>query len=238
MTVLSNWKLNINVDDILRAQGADPATIRIRRPALIEFAEWALKEGLPLLEPKALFRQLRVERMRHERLELGDESTTFKQVLTGQLIVQHLGPAQEVIAILCTIGPGLEQVASDLMKTDPMLGWAMDGLGSTAVEALALEVCNYFEDQASKDGMQTSLPLSPGMIGWSVDDGQPQIFSLLESREIGVSMTSSSQMVPRKTLSMVIGLGRSMGKAGRTCDYCSLSETCKYQNHYANISSP
>ena len=237
MTVLRNWNLNLNADDILRAQGADPVTIRNRRPVLVEFAEWALKEGLPLLAPQVLFQQYPVKRMRHERLELDPQAVSIGQVLTGKLIAQHLGPAQKVIAILCTIGPALEETASELMKTDPMLGWALDSLGSSAVEALALEACNYFEAKASEEGMQTSLPLNPGMIGWPVEEGQPQIFSLLDAREIGVSLTSGGQMQPRKSLSMILGVGREMGKAGRTCDYCSLSETCKYQNHYASISS-
>jgi len=40
------------------------------------------------------------------------------------------------------------------------------------------------------------MPLNPGMIGWSVDIGQPEIFSLLDCEEIDVSLTDSYMMVP------------------------------------------
>jgi hypothetical protein len=40
-------------------------------------------------------------------------------------------------------------------------------------------------------------------------------------------------MIPRKSLSMVVGLGSDMERSGRACDYCSMQETCRYQDHYA-----
>jgi hypothetical protein len=73
------------------------------------------------------------------------------------------------------------------------------------------------------------------MIGWPIEQGQPQIFNLVDGSEAGISLTSSGQMVPRKTLSMVLGLGAKLGRSGRTCDFCSLNETCQYQNHYAPV---
>ena len=238
MPVLKNWNLSIGVDQVLRAIGADPQVLRSRRPALVKTAEWSLREGLPLLEPKVLYLQAAVKGFRHERLELDNPKGAGRNLfLKGPLIGQHLGPAEQVIVIVCTIGVSLENIASELMRTDPLWGWMMDGLGSAAVETLALEACNYFEDQAARNGMHTSLPLSPGMIGWPVEQGQPQIFSLVDGQDVGITLTSSDQMIPRKTLSMVLGVGANIGRGGRTCDYCSLSETCQYQNHYIPVQS-
>jgi hypothetical protein len=59
-----------------------------------------------------------------------------------------------------------------------MIALALDGVGSAAVEMLAIQACNYFEEKAKIDGLFTSMPLNPGMVGWPVDMGQPQIFSL------------------------------------------------------------
>lgn len=235
MAVLSKWKLNLTVDQVLRAQGAEPGSIRARRPALVQVAEWALVEGLPLLEPKVAYERYPVAGMRHEKLELDAlvQGPGVRPGLSGRLIAQHLGPARHVVALVCTLGPELEEVAAGLMETDPLLGWALDALGSAAVEALSLEVCNDFEAQAAASGLQTSLPLSPGMVGWPVEIGQPQIFSLVNAGEIGVTLTSSSFMTPRKSLSMVLGIGKDLDTGSRTCDFCSLNETCRYQNHYA-----
>ena len=238
MPILEEWKLSLDEGHILRAQGANPDILRKRRPALVEIAAWALKEGLPLLQPTVIYRKLAVQMLRHERLELAAGGEGAKRpYISGRLIGQHLGPAEQLVVMVCTLGSTLEDLASELMATDPLHGWALDSLGSAAVEALATSACNYFEAQAFGQGMQTSLPLSPGMIGWPVDQGQAQIFELLEAEQTRypsrhVRLTSSSQMIPRKSLSLVLGIGKHAGSASRTCDFCSMKETCRYQNHY------
>jgi hypothetical protein len=80
--------------------------------------------------------------------------------------------------------------------------------------------------------MEATIPLSPGMIGWPVSVGQSQIFSLMDARDVGVTLSSSTMMIPRKSLSMVLGFGAEINQRGRTCDYCHMRETCRYQDHY------
>ncbi len=80
--------------------------------------------------------------------------------------------------------------------------------------------------------MKGTIPLSPGMVGWPVEDGQTQIFSILDGQEIGVSLSPSFMMSPRKSLTMLIGFGEAILSQGSTCDYCSLRETCQYKEHY------
>jgi cobalamin-dependent methionine synthase I len=58
-------------------------------------------------------------------------------------------------------------------------------------------------------GLHTSIPLIPGMNGWPVDVGQPQIFTALDAAIIGVSLNENAQMIPRKSISMVVGIGKS-----------------------------
>ncbi len=227
MPISRDWDLHLDVDMVLRGQGADPAAVRARRPALVAIAQRALADGLPLLEPAVVYRELDVRGLRHERLDLGDGLN-----LAGPLIAQHLGAAQRVVVMVCTIGDVLERYVSEVLREDAPYGLALDGLGSMAVEALGVAACNRFEAQAAGQGLQVSVPLSPGMIGWPVDQGQPQVFRLVDAESIGVTLSSSSQMIPRKSTSMVLGIGRDMLQ-GRTCDFCSVREHCRYQDHYA-----
>jgi len=71
------------------------------------------------------------------------------------------------------------------------------------------------------------------MADWAVEVGQKQIFTLLDTEKIGLKLTSSSLMIPRKSVSMVVGLGPEVMKGAGTCAYCGLRETCRYQDHYA-----
>ena len=51
LSVLRNWELSIDVDRVLRAQGADPEVVRARQSAALGIAEQAISLGLGLLEP-------------------------------------------------------------------------------------------------------------------------------------------------------------------------------------------
>jgi hypothetical protein len=227
MPIWNTQDLEIDVDAVLRGQGADPGAIRARSPRLVDLAIRALEEGHQLLKPRTLYRELDVETLRHERLVLDGGST-----LSGGLISEHLGPADHVVLILCTVGEPLEVHAAEVSKDDIVYGLALDGVGSAAVEALANAACKYFEDQADEQGFQSSIPISPGMVGWPVEKGQPEIFEILEPAQINVHLTEYGLMMPRKSLTMVLGLGQTMNTAGRTCDYCAMRETCRYQDHY------
>ncbi len=70
------------------------------------------------------------------------------------------------------------------------------------------------------------------MIGWGVEEGQPLIFDLMDPAQIGVELTPYNLMIPRKPLSMIIGISPGIASGERICDYCSMRETCRYQNHY------
>ena len=227
MPLLENLDFEIDVDDVLRAQAANPEKIRQRSPYLVKLAENTLEEGYPLLQPMVLYDHLATESFKHETLKLVNGGS-----LHGQLIAQHLAPAEEVIVILSTVGFPLEERSTELVKTDPAAGLDLEGVGSVGVEALANAACNHFEKEALQKGKKTSIPLSPGMEGWPVDQGQAEVFALIDSKTIGVTLTPSHLMLPRKSLSMVIGIGKEILTQGTTCDYCSMKDTCRYQDHY------
>jgi hypothetical protein len=230
MEIIHDWDLQLDVDQVLLGQGAAPATIRARNPALVRAAEWALVEGLPLIQPVVQVHELAVEKVTHEKLKLDGGG-----VLSGSLVIQHLAGAQRIVVMLCTIGPQLEEVVSELIHSDAVLGLALDGVGTAAVETLATQASSLYEERARVLGWQTSIPLSPGMVGWEVDPGQRQVFALLDAPKVGVRLTSSYMMSPNKSLTLVLGMGENIATQGRTCDYCSLKETCRYQDHYLPV---
>jgi hypothetical protein len=239
MPLITQWEIFLEADHILRAQGADPEVIRWRKPALVRTAEWALKEGMPLLKPAALYIELPVKELRHERVYLDfPETNGQKRYLSGPLLANHLGPAERLAIAVCTVGEEVETVASELMPSDLLEGLALDAVGSAAAEALGNALCAFLETKAETEGLQATLPLSPGMIDWPVSEGQPQIFHLLENEHkkypgFQVRLTPDYVMHPRKSVSFVMGFGSQVNKQGKTCDFCAMKETCRYQNHYA-----
>lgn len=224
MSILREWNLSIDEDMVLRGQGADPSAVRRRRPALVAYAQEAIAEAMPLLEPAVAYRVLAVEGLQHERLLLAGGGR-----LTGPLVAEHLGGAERVVAMLCTVGRRLEEHAVDVSAQDPLRGLALDGVGSAAAEALATAACRHFEAQAASEGLYPTLPLNPGMLGWPVEQGQSELFALLDGAPAGITLTSSQMMIPRKSVSLVLGLRPERSPSARPCDYCHLRESCRYQ---------
>lgn len=232
MPVMREWELSIDADAILRTQGADPARLRSRHSSAVLVAEHALEVGLPLLEPAVVYQRFRVQGLRHERLLLDD-----RRSISGSLVAEHLCTATEVAVMVCTIGPGLEARASECFAGDPALGVAIDALGSAAVDALGAEMCGWIDSQAVAKGLQTTVPVGPGLIGWPVASGQRELFALVAPDQIGVTLTDGFMMQPHKSTSLVIGIGTEVKHDGDTCDYCSLKATCNYkgEHHRHNV---
>jgi hypothetical protein len=224
-------EFSITADDVMRGQGADPAILRQRSPKLAKVAERALSEGLEFVKPVAIYEKVKVKEVGHEKVLL--ENGT---VLKGPFASQHLSPAHSVVAILCTVGDAIDKHVSEVMNSDIVYGLALDGVGSAAVETLANAACRFIEDEAAGEGLQTTIPLSPGMVGWPVETGQSSLFEIFDGSQIGVKLTPHSMMAPRKSLSMVLGIGPEFGIKGTTCDYCTMRETCNYRSHYEEAS--
>jgi hypothetical protein len=237
MTILDHWEINLTDEDVLKAQGANPDTIIQRRPSLVENIREGMCIGSSLIDPKVLYEKYSVSRFVHQRLELKtNNSKNGKGYLSGELIAQHLAQSQEIIVMVCTIGDELDNMVSSLFKVNPVLAIALDGYGSAAVEKLSLLACNYCEKMAQKEGLFSTMPLNPGMIGWPLEVGQPEIFLLVDSEDINITLTESLMMMPNKSLSMVIGLGADKSVNTSSCDFCNLKGVCRYQDHYAKQS--
>ena len=185
MPVLRDWELALDADKVLWGQGADPALMRARRPKLVAIAEAAIEEGRPYLAPAVLYRRIAVAGLRHERLLLAEGG-----VLLGPLHRQPPGRSRRGDRRgRCTVGDAVTNVISERFQTDPVGALALEGVAGAAAEALAETVCRHFDASALAEGLQTSIPLNPGMIGWPLTEGQPQIFSLIDTCEIGVALT-------------------------------------------------
>jgi hypothetical protein len=217
--------LELDVDLVLRGQGADPASLRARRPGLVQTAEKALQLGRGLLSPLVLHKTLDVESFRHQRLVL--EGGFY---LEGKLIAEQIASASRVVVVVVTIGERLEKHISELYPNDPSLALALDGLGTAAVETLAVAACRHFGEQVEATGLHTSLPFSPGGEDWPLERGQQQIFRILQPDPALIRLMPSYQMVPRKSTSLVLGVGAAFDNTGSTCDFCSMKATCRYQH--------
>lgn len=226
MPLLANLPLDLTIDQVLLGQGIRPQTIRARRPRLVASAERALAEGLPLLAPRVVYEQLKILEVRHERILLENG-----HVLSGALVAGQLMSAQSVVVLLCTVGDAIEKLSLRYLESDPLHSLALYGVGSAAAEALSAAACRYFGQQAARQGLLTTVLLSPGLEGWPVERGQPEVFRILDAAAIGVELLPSFLMRPVKSTSLVVGIGKSIDTSSHICDFCSRRYACAFQDH-------
>ncbi len=227
-----DWARGVDADAVLRGQGADPDRIRRRSPRLVDLAESAAREGPALLSPRVDWRRLRVGSRDGERLLLEGGAE-----LSGPLVARRLSEARDVVAIVATIGGRLEKAVDAMSARDLPRALALDAFGTAAVEALAAAARRRVRDLAADEGLRATLPLGPGMTGWPLDPGQRQLFGLLGpsgAAPAGVRLRAGCMMEPRKSLSMVVGLGPDVFEGGRTCDLCAAAGRCRHRDPRAD----
>ena len=225
MPVIRDILLSLKTRDVLRRQGFRGQS-KIRPEIKILILELlASVESTHLLEPAAAYEI-------HPTTEMSQRqsSSECKAVVQVLSLPPLLAEAKELAAAVCTIGPKLENQATDYFsRGEPLRGVLLDGIGNAAVDSLTKEICKLITGEASSRGYQASSPISPGMPGLPIAE-QWHLLKLVPAGEIGVSLTASGIMVPRKSASMVIGIGPQMTTWTRAevCAHCSLRKTCPY----------
>jgi len=226
MPVIRDITITLDLKPVLHHQGmADKDT---SNPHILKVLESVIKEvnESGLLEPAIAYEIYRVKDMGHNSVSLSNGVEINKTQIP--LILPAI---KKLAVIVCTIGPGLEEKASELFRDNkPLKGLLLDGTGNAALDTLAEEACHFISQEVSKSGYQTSSPLSPGMPGLAMSE-QQKLVEMVPADEIGVGLTSLQEMTPRKSLSMVVGIGPEMATWTKAefCARCSLNKTCRYK---------
>jgi hypothetical protein len=188
----------------------------------------ALVEEGGILQPVMAYEVYPVAEITDSHLALGGTET----ILQGNLFPRLLGEASEVAVVACTIGPRLEEmVASYFRDGESLKGLLLDGIGSAAAGAVGSAACRRINQLAQERGLQPGSPVSPGGASFPISQQWP-LFSLIPAAEIGMKLSDSGLMMPRKSLSRVIGMGANMKTwtTHESCDHCNLGRTCAYRS--------
>ena len=226
MPVIHDIPLSLKTREVLRRQGLGRrAKVKPEIEILIRELLTSVKKTR-LLEPAVAYEYYAVSGMNGNQISLeGDKA------IQGPLLPAIFPEAKELAAVVSTIGPRLEKQVTAYSKSDEVLrGMILDGIGSTAVDILAVEVLRQLGSEVLSLGYEISSPVNPGMPGFPLTE-QWNLLGLVNADEIGVRLTASGVLVPRKSTSMVMGIGPQMTRwtQAEVCARCSLRETCHYK---------
>ncbi len=152
--------------------------------------------------------------------------------LLGRDIARHLQDCTHAVLMAATLGPEVETLLMRTQITDMARALVLDSCASTAIE----NVCDNFEDELRQlcagEGQYLTDRFSPGYGDMPIHQ-QRDFCNLLDTqRRIGLTVSQSGIMLPRKSVTAVLGVAttpRTRRSAG--CAHCNLFRTCQLRKN-------
>jgi hypothetical protein len=147
---------------------------------------------------------------------------------TQKIVTSRMNNTEQAACFVCTIGPHMESWARQLVREgDTVMGHLVDTVATVAVENTADTLHDHLERKMRTQGLRVTNRYSPGYCGWPVSE-QHALFSFFPAAFCGVALTESAFMMPVKSVSGMIGIGRMVEYAGYACERCGIND-CIYR---------
>ena len=150
-------------------------------------------------------------------------------LLSGTAIRRNLSGCAEAYAFAATAGPAVDRRLSVLRYSEPAKALIMDAAASAAVEAFCDELNSSWEEEALAEGRFLRTRFSPGYGDLPITV-QKELLQLLDAAHLaGITLTDSMMMIPRKSVSAVIGISEECVRRERSgCAACGKKD-CLYR---------
>ncbi|MHC5228680.1 methionine synthase [Enterococcus sp. LJL99] len=155
-------------------------------------------------------------------------------ILTGNSIYQHLKHAEKVVLLAATLGIEVERRIRYYSLTEMSKSVILDACCTEYVEKICdLAECQI-EQEAEKENLTMNRRFSPGYGDLPLTI-QPAFLAVLEAdRRLGIQLSETLLMIPRKSVTAIIGLfddpklARPKRKKN-TCVDCTMNQSCQYK---------
>jgi hypothetical protein len=150
------------------------------------------------------------------------------QFHTQHIVASQLHHADQIAMFLCSLGSGMEQWSKEYTREDdPAMSYFVDTVASIVVETTADVLHDHLTQYLKTQGLNVTNRYSPGYCDWSVEE-QHKLFSFFPKGFCGVSLTDSALMIPIKSISGIMGVGKNVEYTPYFCDTCGRKD-CTYK---------
>lgn len=176
-----------------------PKTAPLDRKTL-ELLEEVKSEAKLLLSPKGLFSEVIIE-VSDEEVTIESEGRGY--LLKSKRLARRLKGAKSAFIFIVTIGHRVDDRIQELIKKEEYTkALFFDAVGSAYAEGLAEKAQQYLSEIAKP--FEITYRFSPGYGDLGLE-AQKIFFEILKPEQIGVSLTSSFMMKPRKSVTAICG---------------------------------
>lgn len=207
--------LALNESEILRYLGCqDPCPPQ----ELVEAVRSGSRDVLAAARPRTVWRLLPLE---------GTALTGSRVTLAGQDIARHLSGCTQAVLMAATLGPDVEQLLQRAQVRDMARALVLDSCASAAIEAVCDRLEGELRERFLAQGRYLTDRFSPGYGDFPIGQ-QPELCALLDTqRRIGLTLSASGIMIPRKSVTAVLGVADSpRHRRSSGCPGCAMYEHC------------
>jgi len=213
----------ITLDEVFKAEGADYSQ-RSPHPRAVELHRKIMEEAAGLVRPTAIWVEVDVI-----GYGVGELLLEEGYKLSSNLLPKVAGTAEKLLLISTTIGTVIEDRLTEYKETGKMSeAFALDACATAYVAKAGTTAMSRMEEAYHHEGLKTTFPMGPGHSYWKGLEDMQVIFHFLRAERIGIRLNDSNLMIPRKSIAMVMGVGRNLPEfEGKThCNFCNLQTTC------------
>lgn len=212
------------LEEVFQAEGADYSK-RQPRPGIVELHRQIMAEAENLVSPAAVWCEAAVKGVGQEEVILENG-----QKLTSRLLAQTAGTAEKLILFTVTIGSAMDNRSAEYSEAGKIMeAFIIDAVGTAHIVKSAMAALAKIEEKYHSNDLQTTFPMGPGHSYWRKMEDMRTIFEILRPERVGLRLTESNLIMPRKSVVMVLGAGSNLpdfrGKSH--CDFCDLQNNCK-----------
>ena len=149
--------------------------------------------------------------------------------LESESLARNLKGCCGALLLAATIGPSCDMLVRRASVTSAAEASVYQAAGAAAIEAFLDDENDRLKKQYEAKGYFLRPRFSPGYGDLKLEH-QKDWFRLLDiSKQIGIELTDSLLMVPTKSVTAIIGIGRDPNASGCPgCGSCNMHNTCEF----------
>jgi len=191
-------KPRVEVKEVMRFLGARGGT---GSPRLKRKIRSMLSEADLLLEPRVYARRKSL-RTTQEGAVVLDRDVPLK----SRKVAKTFRNSSAAYVFVATVGEKVDRKIHELMKKNSVSDASiLDAIASAAVEKTLDQFQSSVDRELARLNLTSTIRFSPGYCDWNIKE-QHKIFKSIDARTIGVTLTPSALMHPRKSVSGVFGV--------------------------------
>jgi len=197
MKVIENIPIEVEKEEVLKSLGYYRKKKSVLSPSIDALIEEEMKKAKGLIRGKGIYIILPVESKSKSEIVLKNIS------LKGKAIVRAMAKAKEIALFVDTVGPALEAEVNRLYQRDEYTkATILDTIGSVAADEGAEYLNLIIVEKVEK---KSTPRFSPGYGDWDLSI-QKRLLEVIQASKIGVTCNEAFFMIPRKSVSAVVGL--------------------------------